>query len=71
MKLRLFIKKNRFTILSMIIGVIVAYFYWLHVGMYWGTYPLSSECWVNCVYGCLFGGLIYCIFLKKNIQDEG
>lgn len=67
-----FLYENKIIILSMVIGAIVAYFYWKYFGIYWGTYPLSSECWVNCIYGGLFSALLSCIFLKeeKNENDR-
>jgi hypothetical protein len=49
---------NRRSCLGMIVGGIAGLIYWQLIGFQWGSYPLSSECWVNCVYGCLFGGLI-------------
>ncbi|MDR1407226.1 MAG: hypothetical protein LBJ23_04155 [Tannerella sp.] len=58
MKLLLFIQLNHEVLAGMILGAIAGYFYWTRFGMMWGTYPLSSECWVNCTYGCLFGGFI-------------
>ncbi|MEA4918438.1 UDP-3-O-acyl-N-acetylglucosamine deacetylase [Proteiniphilum sp.] len=32
------------------------------------VYPLSSECWVNCVYGGLFGGLLGALFPKNKVN---
>ncbi|SFK91080.1 hypothetical protein SAMN05216357_10867 [Porphyromonadaceae bacterium KH3CP3RA] len=58
MNLLLFICKNRIILLSMMVGALIAYIYWFHFGIYWGTYPLSGEWWVNCIYGGLFGGLL-------------
>ncbi|MDR0427485.1 MAG: hypothetical protein LBH12_02655 [Dysgonamonadaceae bacterium] len=56
-----FIRTNKRTLAGMVLGTILAYFYWKYFGIRWGTYPLSSECWVNCVYGSLFGGFIACL----------
>lgn len=68
MKLLLFIHKNKIVILSMVTGTLIAYFYWFYFGIYWGTYPLSSECWVNCVYGGLLGGLLGALFPKNKMN---
>lgn len=62
MNLSVFVKNNKVVLLSVLAGVVVACFYWLNYGIYWGTYPLSSECWVNCIYGGLIGGFISTMF---------
>lgn len=62
MKLLSFICLNRWALIGMLIGAVVAYFYWMHYAIYWGTYSYSSEWWVNCIYGCLFGELTGCLF---------
>ena len=66
MKLYLFMSNNKWVILCMVIGSILAYFSWSNFGIYWGSYPLSSECWVNCLYGCLVGGLVGCLLSKTK-----
>ena len=48
------------------IGALIAYFYWFYIGIYWGTYPLSSEWWVNCIYGGLYGGLLGGLIAPKD-----
>ncbi|MCE5206396.1 MAG: hypothetical protein LLF80_09880 [Porphyromonadaceae bacterium] len=52
-----FIKRNLFVLIFVFSGIIIGYIYWFNWGMYYGTLPLSSECWVNCTYGGIFGGL--------------
>lgn len=60
-KIIAFVTINKAPLIGMLIGTIAAYFYWLEIGIYYGSYPMSSECWVNCVYGGLFGGFIGCL----------
>lgn len=60
----LFLKQNRFVFLGILFGLIAGYMYWLHCGIYDGTSAFSSECWTNCVYGILFGGLSGCLIKK-------
>jgi hypothetical protein len=48
----------------MVLGLTAGYFYWLHCGIYDGTFGFSSEWWSNCVYGLLFGGLAGCLVTK-------
>ncbi|MFA7583450.1 MAG: hypothetical protein WCZ46_07900 [Proteiniphilum sp.] len=54
----LFLKKNILSLLGMVLGLLGGYCYWFYFGIYDGTSWLSSELWVNCLYGMLFGGLI-------------
>lgn len=65
MKQPLGTRKNKIILLSMAAGALIAYIYWLHFAIYWGTYPLSGEWWVNCVYGSLSGGLLGALSHKK------
>ncbi len=61
-----FIRINKKVLIGMFTGSIIAYLYWLNYSIYWGTYPLSSECWVNCIYGFLFGGLVGSLFQDND-----
>lgn len=63
-----FIRINKKVLIGILTGAIIAYLYWLNYSIYWGTYPLSSECWVNCIYGFLFGGLIGSLFQDNEIK---
>ncbi|WP_321480695.1 hypothetical protein [uncultured Bacteroides sp.] len=62
----MFLRENVIVLFGMFLGVLAGYFYWLRFGIYWGSYPLSSECWTNCVYGCLVGGFISCFVKGDN-----
>lgn len=53
-----FLRANSTVIVLIVLGILIGYFYWYNWGIYYGTLPLSSECWVNCTYGGLFGGLV-------------
>lgn len=54
---------------GLIIGVFSGYIHWYFWGCYWGTYPMSSECWVNMSYGALFGGyLATLIYVPKQTK---
>ncbi|MFT3993518.1 MAG: hypothetical protein QM660_04375 [Dysgonomonas sp.] len=57
-----FISLNSKILLAMLIGCILGYIYWYYLGCYWGTYPLSSECWVDCSIGALFSGFVVSLF---------
>lgn len=47
--MKLFLKQNRKVLLGMLVAVALGYIHWYYWGCYWGTYPMSSECWVNCI----------------------
>ena len=61
----LFLRNNRTVFLGMFLGIVAGYFYWFYFAVYWGSYPLSSESWTNCIYGCLLGGFLSCLIRKK------
>lgn len=56
---------NYKVLLGILLGGILGFVYWSSIGIVWGNYPLSSELWVNCIYGCLFGGLIGSVLSAK------
>ncbi len=45
-------------LISMLCGSILGFIYWYYCGCYWGVFPLSSECWANCVLGGILGGFV-------------
>lgn len=65
--MKTFIKLNIKTLLGMFMGLVLGYIHWYYWGCYWGVYPMSSECWVNCLMGTLFGGFIVSLMDKKYI----
>jgi len=60
-----FIRINYKALTGITIGCILGYLFWDSFGIGYGTYPLSSECWANCVYGGLVGGLIVTLITQK------
>ncbi|MDU1891404.1 MAG: hypothetical protein E6767_12015 [Dysgonomonas sp.] len=65
-KLILFIRLNARVLIGLTIGLVLGYLHWYYFGYSWGTYPLSAECWVNCVAGATFGGFVMSLSDKKN-----
>lgn len=63
-----FLKENTAVVIFILLGVLIGYFYWYNWGIYYGTLPLSSECWVNCTYGGLFGGLVGSFVTQSETQ---
>jgi len=63
------ISNNRITLIGIICGLVIGYLYWHYFACYWGTYPLSAECWVNCAYGALAGGFFTCL-VKEKMQNK-
>lgn len=65
----LFVRHNNRILIGMLAGVILGYLYWYYFACYWGTYPLSAECWVNCAYGGIIGGFVICLIKEtKHIR---
>ncbi|MDR0422271.1 MAG: hypothetical protein LBH72_04585 [Proteiniphilum sp.] len=52
-----FLRRNIRSLLGMVSGLVAGYFYWLHWGIYDGTFGFSSEWWYSCLCGLLTGGL--------------
>lgn len=59
-----FVYSNRTALKVFLAGSVIGYIYWYYFGCYWGTYPLSSEWWVNCIYGGIVANII--MNLKRN-----
>lgn len=65
----LFIRHNNRALIGVAIGVVLGYLHWYYFACYWGTYPLSAECWINCAYGGVSGGFIMCLLNEtKHIR---
>lgn len=60
-----FIKNNKMVLSGMVIGWILGFFHWYYFAYAWGSYALSSEMWVNCVFGAIFIGFVFSL-LDKN-----
>lgn len=60
-----FVTNNWFVLLGMIVGFMIGYIHWFYFGCYWGTYPMSSNIWVNLLSGMIFGG-----FVASLIEEE-
>ena len=58
----LVLRQNRKVFAGMIIGSILGYLYWYYFACYWGTYPMSSECWTNCLFGATIGGFMMSLY---------
>ncbi|MDH6309597.1 hypothetical protein M2451_001963 [Dysgonomonas sp. PFB1-18] len=61
-----FISNNKAILTGMLLGLIAGYVYWYYFSCYWGTYPMSAECWVNCCYGTISGGFLASL-IKKDM----
>lgn len=66
-KVLAFISNNSTILLGILAGIIIGFVYWFYFACYWGTYPLSAECWVNCSYGALIGGFALSLIDNKEI----
>lgn len=62
-----FISINKKILVGMLIGIMLGYIHWYYWGCYWGVCPMSSECWMNCLIGTLFGGFIVSLADGENL----
>lgn len=62
-----FIKTNDKVLIGMFSGLVLGYVHWYYWGCCWGTFPMSSECWFNCLIGLLFGGFVASLIANKEI----
>lgn len=69
-KLYLFIRLNLKILIGFMIGLILGFLHWYYFGCYWGTYPMSSVWWVNCVFGAIFGGFVFSFFDRKEEPQQ-
>lgn len=60
-----FIVNNKVVLIGLLVGLAAGFIHWYYFACYWGTYPLSSECWVNCCYGTILGGFIATLIKKE------
>ena len=65
-KVLLFLQLNLKVLIGVAVGLALGYLHWYNYACYWGTYPMSSECWVNCLLGAAFGGFIMSLFDRKS-----
>lgn len=56
------IQGNKYIILAINLGVALGYFRWF----YWGVSPYLSECYTNCIYEGLVGGLVVSLAQNKD-----
>lgn len=61
-----FVRQNGRILGGMFIGLVLGYLFWLYVGIYSGSYPLSAEPWVNLIYGCLIGGFVSSLWVQER-----
>lgn len=64
-----FLKQNQIPFLGILCGLILGYLYWYYIACYAGTFPLSTECWVNCTYGAITGGFIACLVKELKVEN--
>ncbi len=64
-KIHTFFHINKTALLIFAGGFILGYIYWYFFGCYWGNYPMSSEWWVNSIYGGLLANILVEIFREQ------
>lgn len=66
-KIRQFIQAYRTSAILFAAGFGLGYAYWYCLGCYWGSYPMSAEWWVNCIYGGIFANILADIFRHLRV----
>jgi hypothetical protein len=66
------VKKNRLTLIGVLVGVVGGFLYWKFVGCASGQCPITSSPVNSSLYGALMGGLLFSMFKRKetNGKDE-
>lgn len=64
-----FVKKHILTIVGIIIGAIIGYFYWKFVGCNSGSCAITSKPLNSTLYGAVIGGLLLSTFKKEKKYD--
>lgn len=65
-----FIRKHKWTLLSVILGAVAGYLYWYYIGCNSGTCPIQSHWESSTLYGALLGYLLGSSFKKKESGKE-
>lgn len=63
------IKKHLLSIIGIVVGTIVGYFYWKLVGCNSGSCAITSSPINSTLYGAIMGGLLFSILKKQTKHD--
>jgi hypothetical protein len=69
-KVKIFIKRNLFTFVGVLIGALGGYLYWYHIGCSSGTCPITSSSVNSLLYGALMGGLLFSMITIGDKNQE-
>ncbi|MCA0429909.1 MAG: DUF6132 family protein [Bacteroidetes bacterium] len=64
--MKLFIKKNKITLIGILIGALIGYLYWFIIGCSSGSCAITSKPLNSTIYFAVLGGLIFSIFQKDK-----
>ncbi|HCR91993.1 MAG TPA: hypothetical protein DIW50_16405, partial [Prolixibacteraceae bacterium] len=65
-----FLKKHKWTLLSIVLGAAAGYAYWYFIGCTSGTCPIQSHWQSSTLFGALLGYLLGGSFKKKEKTEE-
>jgi len=70
--IKIFLRRNVFTLIGVIIGGFGGYIYWSKVGCVSGTCPITSSPVMSVIWGMMMGGLLFSMFnsLKKSSMNQ-
>lgn len=62
----IFLKKNAWVLVGILMGALAGYLYWKYVGCYSGSCVITSKPVNSAVYGSVMGGLVVSMFHPNN-----
>lgn len=60
------LKSNWLNLLGALIGGVVGYLYWYHVGCSTGTCPMTASPTMTIAWGAVMGSLVFGLFKKRK-----
>jgi len=60
------IKKQKLTLIGILVGAIAGYLYYFYIGCASGTCAITSRPLISTLYGAMMGGLLFTSFKKDK-----
>lgn len=65
-----FIKKNKLTIIGVLLGTVAGFLYWQQIGCASGSCAITSNPVNSSLYGAMMGGLLFSMLKKEKTKTE-
>lgn len=60
------VKKNKLTLIGVLVGLVGGFFYWKFIGCASGSCPITSSPFASSMWGAAMGGFLFSAFEKKE-----